>query len=225
MQTLRKERIARVILTAAVLFFVSVPAAMGQEINLKDRWAVGLRVGPSVLTQNLGASILSTQTSASDVQGDAGPVISGDIMYALEEMLLLGINIEWETHSITANGGEFGTSSTISIIPTLEFRATEMMPLSPYLSFGMGFNLNSFDFTGNPRSTLGTHFNPETTAALKAGIGADYFLTKNTALNGEVGYKYNSGNLKVCSPYIGGCNPTDWRLSTVSILIGLRYFF
>jgi hypothetical protein len=143
-------------------------------------------------------------------------------MYALENFLLLGFNIEWETHAVNAGNISLGDATTISVIPFMEFRDAEMKPISPYVSFGMGANFNSIN-RSDIVATVFNKFDLPTTVAVKAGIGADYFLTQNTALNAEAGWKYNSGEASVCVP--GSCARQDWRASSFSILLGFRYFF
>jgi outer membrane protein W len=213
MITRKRGSMARVVLIAAALFFVSVSSAIAQEMSLKDRWGAGLRAGAGMLTHEI----------ASNVDGDLGPIVSGNIVYALEETLFLGINVEWETHAVDINNIGVGDATTISFIPFIEFHAAKMKFISPYVLFGMGVNLNSFDLSDSG-SAVFNKFDPPTTVALKAGIGADYFFTQNMALNTEVGWKYNSGKIDACINLVG-CTRDDWNVSVASILIGLRYFF
>jgi hypothetical protein len=212
MQTYSKGRTARVVLITVALFFVSVNVALAQGTNLEGRWGVGLRAGTAILTQDI----------ASGIGGDLGPIVSGNIMYALENFLLLGFNIEWETHAVNAGNTSLGDATTISVIPFMEFRDAEMKPISPYVSFGMGANFNSIN-RSDIVATAFNRFDLPTTVAVKAGIGADYFLTQNMALNAEAGWKYNSGEANVCIP--GNCARLDWRASSFSVLLGFRYFF
>ena len=213
MQTHSKDRIARVILMIVALFFVSVSVAIAQNTNLEGRWGVGLRAGASMLTQDI----------ASGVDGDLGPIVSGNVMYALENFLLLGFNVEWETHAVNINSIGVGDATTISVIPFIEFRAAEMETISPYVSFGMGVNFNLFDLNDFGSAAF-NKFDPPTTVALKAGIGADYFFTQNMALNAEAGWKYNSDKIYACINFVG-CGKADWKMSGASILLGIRYFF
>jgi len=206
-------RVAGTVLMTAALFLISMSAAFAQNTSIKGRWGLGVRGGVGVVTQDL----------ADSVQGDLGPIVSGNIMYALEDSLLLGLNVEWETHQINVSSADLGDSTTISLLPFVELRGARMANITPYLSLGVGVNLNSFDLSSTG-SAVFSKLDPPTTVALKIATGADFFITQNAALNAEIGWKYNSGDVDACSPFIG-CGTDDWNLSVFSALLGLRYFF
>jgi opacity protein-like surface antigen len=175
---------------------------------------VGFRAGAGILTQDLTTGL----------EGDLGPVVSGNFFYAVDHGnhgALLGLNIEWETHGVDVFGADLGDATTISLIPFVELRGAGMAPITPYVSLGLGANINSFDLSSAAGPFI-SKLDPPVTFALKVGGGADYFIDKNVALNGEIGWKYNSGDADVCS---GGCGTIDWDSSVFSFLFGVRYFF
>lgn len=183
--------------------------------NIQGRLGIGVRGGFSVLSQDV----------ATDTEGETGPVISGNITYGLTNILSIGLNVEWEKHEIKdkPTGFSFGDENTISVLPFAEIRSTGLggnRNLLPYASFGLGININSFSESSRVASV---EIEPKNTLALKIGVGADYFVTPNFALNAEAGYKLNSGEVDFKS---GGFTfgTDDNEISTFSLLFGLRYY-
>lgn len=200
-----------VFISTALFFTCLVPEAGAQ--NVQGKWGIGIRGGATFLSQDV----------AEDVEGKTGPIVSGNILYGISDILSIGFNAEWERHGVEVIGVDLGDATTVSLIPFAEWHAVGLGALSPYFSLGLGFNINSFS-----RSDFGklafTKLDPKNTLALKIGGGADYFATRNLALNAEVGWKANSGEADACSPFVG-CGTDDWKMSAISVLLGLRYYF
>lgn len=190
----RRNRIVGASSPRPLILFIIIAFLLGltTKTNAEDiqgRWGVGIRGGFSTLTQDV----------ATDTEGRSGPVISGNIIYGLTNILSLGLNVEWERHEIKdkPSGFNFGDQTTFSILPFAEIRSAGLggnKDLSPYASFGLGVNLNSFSESGDV-SALGEKIEPENSFALKIGAGVDYFVTPNFALNAEAGWKLNSGDV------------------------------
>ncbi|HLG30905.1 MAG TPA: outer membrane beta-barrel protein [Candidatus Brocadiales bacterium] len=183
--------------------------------NIQGRLGIGVRGGFSVLSQDLAA----------DTEGKIGPIISGNITYGLTNIFSVGLNVEWEKHKVNdkPTGFNFGDENTISVLPFAEIRSTGLggnRNLLPYAFFGLGININSFSESSD---VAPVEIEPENTLALKIGVGADYFVTPNLALNAEAGYKLNSGDVDF---KIGGftLGTDDNEISTFSLLFGLRYY-
>jgi len=218
-RVISRKRIGGLFLIILALFFTAT-SAIAQE--LKGKLGVGVRGGPSVLTQN-AASI-----SGMAVEGNVGPIVSGSILYGLSDALLVGIDVEWGTQTLDISGSDIGDSTTYSIMTFIEDHAGTK-PLSPYILFGLGANINALDlnstFNAACKQTFGGSCNAklDTTLAFKVAGGIDYFVIPNLALNTEVGYIYNSGNMTVTVPV--GSEKKSFNGSVFSALFGIRYFF
>lgn len=105
---------------------------------------------------------------------------------------------------------DLGRQSTISLLPTVEFRPVHFGPLTPYMNLGIGVNINSTSQDG---------VSANNTLAFRTGVGVDYMVWNRFAVNTEVAYKRNSGTLTV-----GGASG-DWNNSAVQFLLGGKMFF
>lgn len=171
----------------------------GSDISLADDWVskgmaeegrfiAGFRIGPSFTTQDGGVST-------------AGPALNFQGMYGLNQWFRAGMMLEWERHGLD---GRDGTVNTISILPaTLEFRPGHIGPFVPYLTTGIGVNVNTKDI--------------DDTFAWRLGGGVDYALTelisnapKGLMLNVETAWKRNQPGAE---------------LSTMGLLFGVRHTY
>lgn len=207
----------------------SVLAVPALADNLERNWGIGIRRGAALLHQDIAA----------DFSGTTGPIISGNILYHLTDILSVGLNVEWEKYNIEVGREDMGYAKTLSLIPFFEVHPINIGALSPYGFFGLGLNVNSFK-RHNPRIVIRDDMTPEekllldtlllnkidpgNTLALKIGAGADYFATQNLAINLEIGWKVNSGNARMCGPS-EDCVTHPWEADAFTFLSGLRYFF
>lgn len=162
---------------------------------------------------------LNDEIPGAPFEADAGPIISGNIIYGVTNSVSLGVNLEWETHNVEFLGFDIGDANTLSLLPFVELRAT-YGSFVPYASLGVGININSFD---EEPIISPLKFDPENTLAPKLGGGADYFLTPSFALNTELGWKLNSGDVELSVP--GLTATADYNASAFSILFGARKYF
>jgi opacity protein-like surface antigen len=81
----------------------------------------------------------------------------------------------------------------------------------PYGTLALGMNLNSFDEEDNVGN-----IDVDNTFAFRIGGGTDYFVTPHLALNTELAWKMNKGD-------IGGTTGTDFNASSMLFLFGVRY--
>ena len=152
------------------------------------RITAGFRLGPSFTTQDGGVST-------------AGPALNFQGMYGLNQWLRVGMMLEWERHGLD---GRDGGVNTVSILPaTLEFRPGRWGSFVPYLTTGIGVNVNTKDI--------------DNTFAWRLGGGLDYALTnlmpnapKGLMLNVETAWKRNQPGAE---------------LSTMGLLFGVRHTF
>ena len=170
---------------------------------------LGMRAGFAPLTQSLN-DFTST---------DVGSLVNFQGMYSLNKWLLAGMMLEWERHSMSAEGSgtDFGHQDTVSVLPTVEVRPVKFGPVIPYANMSFGVNVNSF---GESSSIGGTTISPSNNFAWRLGWGADYMLTKQFALNTEMAYKRNDGHAT-----IGGTRVNDWNASSFGFLFGAKLFF
>lgn len=178
------------------------------------QWMFGGRIGPSTLTQSLSSNI-DTAT---------GPALNFHGMYAVTNMVMVGLMLDWERRAVDRERPrlDLGSMDTVSFLPTIEVRPGHWGPVYPYGSASMGVNFNSF----SEDSGIGaTRISPSNNFAFRLAAGADYFITKTIALNTELAWKRNDGHAHITGPPIGGLNPNEWNASSFNFLIGVRWFY
>lgn len=170
------------------------------------KWVLGMRAGFAPLTQEL----------SSNRSTDVGSLVNFQAMYSLNKWLLLGMMLEWERHSVDQERPQrdLGHQDTVSVLPTVELRPGNFYSLSPYVNMSFGVNVNSFG------ENSGTRISPSNAFAWRLGWGADYILTKQFALNAEMGYKRNDGHATVNSVRVD-----DWNASSFGFLLGVKMYF
>ncbi len=132
-------------------------------------FGAGFRVGPSFTTQSSGVSTV-------------GPALNFLATYGINKWFRAGAMVEWENHGMDAQSGSL---NTISILPaTLEYYPGQFGPFVPYLTTGIGVNINTKDV--------------EDSFAWRVGGGINYALTnwfpnapEGLALNMETAWKRN----------------------------------
>jgi opacity protein-like surface antigen len=202
-----------VLLVAALFVGLVAGQAGAAEMKMQDggtepgKFYLGMRAGFAPLTQQLTAN---TST-------DVGSLVNFQAMYSLNNWLLIGLMLEWERHSISIErpSVDLGHQDTVSVLPTIELRPVRFGPITPYVNMSFGVNVNSF---GEDRNIA--RISPSNTFAWRLGWGADWMITKQFALNGEMAYKRNDGHAT-----IGGVQINDWNASSFGFLVGVKLFF
>jgi len=202
-----------VLLVAALFVGLLAGQAGAAEMKMQDggtepgKFYLGMRAGFAPLTQQLTAN---TST-------DVGSLVNFQAMYSLNNWLLIGLMLEWERHSISIESPsvDLGHQDTVSVLPTIELRPVRFGPITPYVNMSFGVNVNSF---GEDRNIA--RISPSNTFAWRLGWGADWMITKQFALNGEMAYKRNDGHAT-----IGGVQINDWNASSFGFLVGVKLFF
>ena len=213
----RRHWNASLLLVGALLLgivgFGAIEAYAVDDIAMKDggidpgRMYVGMRAGFAPLTQQLTPG---TSTAV-------GSLVNFQAMYSLNTWLLIGMMLEWERHSVNIDGTsvDLGHQDTVSVLPTVELRPVRFGPIIPYVNMSLGVNVNSF---GEDRNV--SRISPSNNFAWRLGWGADWMITKQFALNGEMAYKRNDGHATV-----GGVRIDDWNASSFGFLFGVKMFF
>lgn len=155
-----------------------------------DHFNIGFRAGPSFMTQSTGTSTV-------------GPTLNFLGMYTINKWFRAGMMLDWEHHSIKSPGS--GSLNTVSFLPVmLEYRPGHFGNVIPYLSTGIGININD----ENQRDSF----------AWRVAGGLDYALTnwfpnapKGLMLNTEAAWKRNRAD--------------NADFSTLNWLFGVRYGF
>jgi len=192
-----------------------------------DAWArdvdgklgIGLRGGGAHLTQIV----------TGDLEGEFGPAANLNVFYGASPTLLLGVDIEWQAHTLNfdCEHCDLGNAVSVSIRPTAQFRNLDLGAFVPYLFVGLGINVNRFNADEGLASCPDCTIKAKNTVALKLGGGADYFVTPGLALNGEWGWNVNASKADY-NVAIGGRSirqTEGFHLNAFSLLIGLRYFY
>ena len=204
---------ARILLIGVLLIGLGVGQVQAQDTAMKDggtepgKVYLGMRAGFAPLTQQL------TPNTSTDV----GSLVNFEAMYSLNNWLLIGMMLEWERHSVSTErpSTSLGHTDTVSLLPTVEVRPVRFGPIIPYVNMSFGVNVNTF---GEDRNV--GKISPSNNFAWRLGWGADWMITKQFALNGEMAYKINNGHATV-----GGIRVDDWNASSFGFLVGVKMFF
>lgn len=85
----------------------------------------------------------------------------------------------------------------------------------PYVSTGIGVNVNSFsEENGIPKTSFANTF------AFRLAGGLDYALSERLMLNAELAWKRNRGGLEVANQNVG-----SFDASSANLLFGVKYTF
>lgn len=200
-------------LALALMVIVNPLQAAAQQSSVNEggiepgKWVLGMRAGFAPLTQQL----------APNISTDVGSLVNFEALYSLNNFLLVGIMLEWERRAVDRRNpfGDLGHQDTVSVLPTVEVRPIRMGPIRPYVNMSFGVNVNSF---GEKSST--STISPSNNFAWRLGWGGDYMLNERLAVNVEMAYKRNDGNVTV-----NGVQFNDWNASSFGFLIGGRLIF
>ena len=188
-------------------------------VKPKTGWGSEIRSSASLFTGDLGQ----------DTRKDSGPLANGMVLYTFDPFWKLGIMSEWTRHQVPSSGLDIGKAKTFSILPILEFHYRAGL-LSPYINFGAGINFNTFDDDQNVATLCGVlgigacDFSPEDTIAARVGVGADFFISDQLAVNIESAWTRNSADLSL---KVAGATAATRNFDgdSVEALIGFRYYF
>jgi hypothetical protein len=149
----------------------------------------GFRVGPSFTTQSSGLSTV-------------GPLVNFQGMYGLNRWFRVGMMLEWQNHGVDPGTGSV---NTVTLLPVnLEYRPGHFGNLIPYLTTGIGVNVN----TKNVSDTF----------AWRLGGGLDYAVT-NWFPNAPSGMMFNVEAVWKRN------HPSGGDASTMGLLFGVRHTF
>ncbi len=182
-------------------------------------WTVGLRGGPSFLTQDAVGN--------ANIEGQLGPIFNGLVVYNLHEYVSCGLEAEWEQHKIDQAAVTLGDVSTASLLVRFEGYLDRNRPVSPYFLLAAGYNLNSFSEDDAYEAACGgdCRIEIDNSFTIKAGFGVDLFvLFENAALSFESAWKYNKADMDFISNGTVVASE-DNNGSALSLYLGFRYHF
>lgn len=247
-EALAKATFQKICLALAVLVIsLTTSSSLYGQAN---QWMFGLGVGPSFPTgsfRNIQFTDPFNDHTSMNLDLKTGPLVNGKIGYAVNDVFTLGFSAEWESHKIPKtsvpdflfNGPQIpelitagGRLHTFSLMPFVEVRPVKFGDLSPYVGLAAGANINR---VGSESDTVNS-FKVENGTAVKLSAGFDYFFTRSLAFNTEVAWKFNRASVKIKStedPSIdtppdvatGTMENSRGRISPVSLLFGLRYYY
>ncbi len=173
----------------------------------EGKWTAGLRAGLAI----------PTQETLNGFDAGLGPALNLQLQYGLNKFFAVGFMLEWERRGIDTegSGAKIGTMDTISLLPTLEFRPGRFGSAIPYLSAGIGVNVNTFNEKPGVANTSFAN-----TFAFRLAGGIDYPLTDRFMLNTELAWKRNRGGLEVSNQDAG-----NFDSSSANLLFGVKYTF
>ena len=181
-------------------------AAEMSEVPADPHWVFSIR----------GGVVQGTQDHVSNGSPALGGAGSVQLLYQFNPHFRFGVTVDGQQQSLDVKGGKgkFGDLFTVAVMPTIEMRPFQTTVAIPYLSVGLGINLNTFSAESGVPS-LGYN---NTFAARIAG-GVDVPLTAHWSLNTEVAWRLNKGEWTQLG-YSGRYDAT-----AVLGLIGIRYLF
>jgi hypothetical protein len=181
----------------------------GNPISTKARFDLRVHTGPS----------LFPQTPLEGVDSKVGISAGGSVGYSVTDWLLLGVAGQWASHrhEIEDSDVDIGHDHIFTVLPFAELRG----PFSSYAYFGVGYNFNDLN---DIEDVFGNTMEMDNTFAIQGGAGWDGFVSEHFAINFQVGYNYNKGEVSLVSG--GSSTPLgDVNMSTIVISVGVRYFF
>lgn len=181
----------------------------------QGRWTVGFRAGMSILTQEV---IDNSNTSI-------GPAINLQVTYGLNKWINLGSMLTWQRHSIDVQDpkADLASLNTITLLPVyMEFRPGHFGKLQPYVSTGIGVNINSVSEADAVKRN-NVNLSASNTFAWRVGGGLDYPLTQHLMLNTELAMNRNRGTVETKQGGVTDKGPFD--ATSMNLLFGVKYVF
>ncbi len=176
---------------------------------------VGFRAGMSILTQEI---VDNSNTSV-------GPAINFLATYGLNKWINVGGMLTWQRHSVDVQNpkADLATLNTVTLLPVyVEFRPGHFGNIQPYVSTGIGVNINSVS-EADALKRQNIQLSAGNTFAWRTAGGLDYALTQHFLLNAEFAFNRNRGSIETKQ---GGATSKDpFDASSINMLFGVKYVF
>lgn len=215
----------RVVLSVVVLAaFVGVPGlAAAEDMSWKHegtapegKVTVGFRAGMA----------LNTQEVVDNTDTGVGPAINFQATYGMNKWINVGAMLTWQRFSVDVQQpkADLLSVNTITLLPAyVEFRPGHFGKIQPYLSTGIGVNINSVSEADAVKRT-GTRFSAGSTFAWRTAGGIDFPVTQHIVLNTEFAVNRNRGAVETKqNGQVTSKDPFD--ASSMNILFGAKFIF
>ena len=175
------KKIVWLVALAAMVFAAGSAEAYDAQLQ---KWTIGFN-----------GSYVSPSESDADDTGYFG----GSLAYDLSDYVAIGIESGYMKWSQDANGQDYGDITSIPLLGTLVIK--NPMPFQdttvvPYGIFGLGVIFYDFD-ESSALSNNNISVEDDSGLGIKAGVGLDYYLTENAAINLEISYLWADRNFSV----------------------------
>jgi outer membrane protein len=164
------------------------------------------------VTGRLGFTV-PTDSDLNDfkINSDAGFIFGGGLIYGVDKNIAVEFDV---THtwfgSETPSGRNTGDFDITDISFGAQYRFAEIDKVNPYAGAGLDILVNGYEH-GDVDTVLGGHIS----------LGADYFIMRNVAINGEL--------KAVLAPdadiVFNGIKQGNFSPGSLSGTVGVRYFF
>ncbi|ACM22115.1 outer membrane protein, putative [Geotalea daltonii FRC-32] len=199
------KRTCRIFILAVACIALSMGVTAGSAFagSIQNRLGVTGRLG----------FIIPTDSDLNDfkINSDAGFIGGGGIIYGLDKNIALEADIThtWFGSSLPS-GRDTGEFSITNIAMGGQYRFPTAEKLSPYAGAGLDILVNDYE-GGDVDTVLGGHISG----------GADYFITRNLAVNAELrAVLAPDADIEIRGTKAGNFSP-----GSISGTFGVRYFF
>jgi outer membrane protein len=177
---------------------------------------VGFRVGMA----------LNTQEVVDNSDTGVGPAINFQATYGVNKWFNVGALLTWQRFSVDVQQpkSDLASIDTVTLLPVyVEFRPGHFGKIQPYLSTGIGVNINSIG-ESDAIKRAGTRFSAGNTFAWRTAGGIDFPITPHIVLNTEFAVNRNRGTIDTKqNGQVTSKDPFD--ASSMNILFGAKFMF
>ncbi len=215
----------------------STPSPPGQQtdppfpaIHFAGKWLGGVKSGALIPVEGIDSRLTA---SSQDLP------VNATLFYGLSDHFLLGMALDWFSFATNAPSGNtgsvvtipltpagnIGSFSTIALTPSIEYRFTPLGQWSPYLTAGVGLNLNMYTPSSCPQGASSCKVSPQDALGGRIGGGSDWFITPRVALSMEIAYLFDATTLTTRTSTAGG-STTGYGVvnaNTICLLFGVNF--
>ncbi len=182
-------KILRVAMALAIALILgwTVPAFAGD-------WQIGADGG---FTASTGPADNQSFAAPQQLNSTDGFIAGGHAYYDVLSWLGVGSELYYYQEGMNANGmsKSLATHGALAFIPLALRAQGHFGNWMPYFGMGVGFN-NNYVWINNSNFPGASSTSP-ISLALKVDVGTDYYITKTTALNAELGLITNNATQTV----------------------------
>jgi outer membrane protein len=198
-------------LVIAMMFVIcTVMAAAYAQEELTNRFSLGV-VGGGIFPKD------------NDI--DDSWYVGGNAAYGINDYLAVGVESGYTQWKVEESGDDYGDVSAVPLLADLYVRYPLKVgenTLVPYFVGGIGVVFWNYEESSLLTSNgISVDMDPE--LGIKAGLGVDFFLTKNLALNLEGSYLWSEADMSVSAFGLNAAAEVDTDAWFVTG--GIKYYF